>query len=447
MSASASQVLARFAAGLQYEDIPAAVVQKAKDCIVDTVAACTYGSRFGWSRIVTGYAARYGQGGRCDVLGTAPLQLHAPFAALANGALAHAFEQDSIREPGMGVHAGATVLPAALAVAQETGAGGQALLRAFVAGCEVASRVGVASQHSPEKLGFHAPGLTGPYGAAIAAGLLLGLGEQGLVDALGIAGSLGSGLLAFSKSQQGAMVKRLHPGRAAESGVLAASLAAGGYAGPESVLDGRFGFLEAFCAGQATQPAALTAGLGQDWETLRTSLKRYACHVNAHTPVQSMRELMAQHGFTAAEVERIRVEGNERLAGRHDIREPADIMKAQYSIPFCVAVALHRDPDDPRSFDEAAVQDDAIRASCRNVDVAVVAGMAVKHTRLIVRLRDGRELVRERATYKGMPAEPLAPAELRAKFLQLTRELGEARAAALHERLATLESLDAIAFA
>jgi 2-methylcitrate dehydratase PrpD len=436
---TASQTLARFAAGLRYQDIPPEAIERAKVCIIDTFAACTFGSQFPWSRVVAGYASRYGAGGTSTILGVNPVGVHAPFAALANGVFAHAFEQDSIREPGMGTHSGATLMPAIFALAEESGAGGETMLKAFVAATEVMSRIAVATQHSPEEIGFHSPGLTGPYGAAVAAGIVLGLDEAKLVNALGVAGSLSSGLMAFSKSKQGAMIKRLHLGRASESGVFAACLAADGYEGPESILDGKFGFLEAYCGDHHVEPEALTAGLGKEWETLRISLKRYACHVNAHTPVQSMRELIAEHKFTAADVERVRVEGHERLGKRHNITEPADIMQAQYSVPFCIALAIHRDPDDPRSFDDAALNDAGIRETCRNVEIALLAGASVKSTRVVVKLKDGRELVRERATYKGMPSEPLSRTELRYKFMLLTRDLGEARASLLFERLEHLE--------
>lgn len=444
---TASETLARFAAALQYRDIPAPVVERAKDCIIDTVAACTFGSQLPWSRMVCDYAARYGAGGPCTLLGVRPLSVHAPYAALANGVFAHAFEQDSVRDPGMGMHAGATLMPAVFAAAQETGADGPTMLRAFVAGCEAMSRIAVASQHAPEKLGFHAPGLTGPYGAAVAAGVVLGLDENKLVNALGIAGSLSCGLLAFSKSRQGAMIKRLHLGRAAESGVLAARLAADGYAGPETILEGKFGFLEAYCGEHRVDPAALTAGVGVVWDTLRISLKRYACHVNAHTVVQSIRELMAEHGFSAAEIERVRIEGHERLGTHHNITEPADIMQAQYSVPFCAALALHRDPDDPRSFDESALTDAAIRAACRQVEIAPRPVSSVKATRVVIRLADGRELSRERASYKGMPSEPFSRPELRRKFMLLATALGEARAEALYERLERLETQERFALA
>ena len=284
---TAAQTLATFVSELTLEAIPTSVVERAKDCILDTVAVATYGARFPWSAAVIAYAERYGRGGTCSVFGRPGLRVTAPAAALANGSLAHAFEQDSLRYPGAGVHPGATLLPPALAIAQEEGADGKALLTAFIAGCEVMFRIGIASRHSSEALGFHAPGLTGPFGAAVVAGKLLKLDAEPMAHALGIAGSLAGGLLAFTKSQTGAAVKRLHMGRAAEAGVLAARLAQSGFAGPETVLEGTFGFLTTYC--REANPARLTEALGERWETETICLKRYPCHITAHTPVQSVR--------------------------------------------------------------------------------------------------------------------------------------------------------------
>src|SRR5690348_2982471 len=154
--------LAEYAAGLRYEDLPAEVAACARDCIIDTVAACICGSDKKWSRIVIDYAERAGPGGNSRILGRGS-RVQAPAAALANGALAHAFELDALTRPGAGAHPGATVLPPALAVAQERGADGRALITAFVAGNEVMIRIGRATGHTNEARGFHAPGTTGPF--------------------------------------------------------------------------------------------------------------------------------------------------------------------------------------------------------------------------------------------------------------------------------------------
>ena len=425
--------LAEYAAALRYQDLPTEVVRRAKDCITDTVAAIICGSALPWSRIVIRYAERTGPGGKSQILGSGGAAVQANAAALANGALAHAFELDSLTRPGAGAHPGATVLPPALAVAQERGSSGRDLIAAFVAGNEVMIRIGRATGHTNEARGFHAPGTTGPFGAAVAAAHLLGLGPEAMTNALGIAGSLAGGLLEFARGN-GGMVKRLHLGRASEAGVLAASLAADDFEGPRTVLEGEFGFLKVFCT--KWDEAELTRGLGTEFVVNSTVLKRYPCHATAHAAVRAARDLQAEHGFKGPDVEAITVTGTERMIERHNILEPADLMLAQYSIPFCVALALHREARDPGSWDEAALLDPAIRALCRRVRLVPEprgehGGMASTVT---IALADGRRF--EGRAENGM----LEPGELEDKFLRLTRHaLGERGAAALFERLQRLE--------
>jgi 2-methylcitrate dehydratase PrpD len=418
--------LAEYAAALRYEDLPASVVQCAKECIIDTVAAAICGAALPWSRIIIDYAERTGPGGKSRILGRGSAA-QAPAAALANGALAHAFELDSLTRPGAGAHPGATVLPPALAIAQERGADGRALITAFVAGNEVMIRIGRATGHTNEARGFHAPGTTGPFGAAVAAGHLLGLDTESMTNALGIAGSLCGGLLEFARGN-GGMVKRLHLGRASEAGVLAASLAAGGFTGPRTVLEGQFGFLRVFCT--AWDEAELTRGLGEEFVVTSAVLKRYPCHATAHPAVRAVRELQAEHGFAAAAVEAITVTATERMIERHNILDPADLMLAQYSIPFSVALALCCEARDPESWDEAALADLQIRSLCRRVRLA----QGAEPSTVTIMLADGRRL--ERRADSGM----LEPGELADKFQRLTRAaLGERGATALFERLQRLE--------
>jgi 2-methylcitrate dehydratase PrpD len=425
--------LAEFAAALRYQDLPAEIVRRAKECIADTVAAIICGSALPWSRIVIRYAERTGPGGKSRILGHRGAAVQANAAALANGALAHAFELDSLTRPGAGAHPGATVLPPALAVAQERGSDGRALIAAFVAGNEVMIRIGRATGHTNEARGFHAPGTTGPFGAAVAAGHLLGLGPTAMTNALGIAGSLAGGLLEFARGD-GGMVKRLHLGRASEAGVLAASLAADGFEGPRTVLEGEFGFLKVFCT--KWDEAELIRGLGEDFVVSSTVLKRYPCHATAHAAVRAVRDLQAEHGFRGIEVEAITVTGTTRMVERHNILEPADLMLAQYSIPFCVALALHREARNPASYDESALRDPQIRSLCRRVRLVPEPerGHGGMGSTVTITLADGRRL--EGRAENGM----LEPGELEDKFLRLTRDtLGEAAGAALCERLQRLE--------
>ena len=437
---TAAQTLAEFATELQYDRIPGDVIERAKACVIDTVGACTYGSTLPWSKIVIGYAEQYGRGGQSTILGTAQ-KVHAPLAALANGALAHAFEMDCLVQPSAGVHPGASLTAPGLAIAQEVGASGRDFITAVVAGGEVMHRIGDASKQSTEHIGFHAPGVTGAFGGAVIAGRLLKLSKDEMAMALGIAGSLGCGLLEFSKSG-GGMVKRLHLGRAAESGVLAATLAKNGFSGPATVLEGKFGYMHVFC--HEGDPARLTAGLGESWKLLTLALKRYACHVTSHVPVTAALELQEKHKIQGGDVAAITIEGSEKMFSHHNILEPQDMTMAQYSAPFNVALSFYRNPREPDSFSEAARNDPKIRALCRNVKV-VVRKDPVKNnplaSRVTVKLKDGRELTCDLPHFPGMPQQPLNHAQLHEKFTTITKGVLGARAEKVFADFSAIEKV------
>ena len=154
-SAHETERLAAYAAALRYADLPPQVVQRAKDCMADTVAAIIFGAELPWSKMIIAYARKNSAQGRRSILGTGGSPVHAGAAALANGAMTHAFELDNLTKPDTGSHPGATVFTAALAVAQERGLSGRDLLAAFVAGCEVMFRIGHATKHTNEARGFH----------------------------------------------------------------------------------------------------------------------------------------------------------------------------------------------------------------------------------------------------------------------------------------------------
>jgi 2-methylcitrate dehydratase PrpD len=438
----AASQLATFAAQLRFEDIPAAAVERAVHCLVDAVACSLFGARFPWCRMVLGQTSLDDDGGFLPVSSRDDKSATRE-AALAWGTQAHAFELDSLCRPSAGVHPGATVALPALAMARARHAGGKALVKAIVAGCEVMFRVGIATLHSPEKRGFHAPGLNGPFGAAIACGSLLGLSAAQLTDALGIAGSLGSGLLAFSKAERGGMVKRLHMGRAAEGGVLAAQLAADGFDGPDTVLEGRFGMLEAYCDDR--DPALLTAEIGTQWKILSLCLKPFACHITAHCPAQLVRDLMRTHQFGPEDIGALRLGVSAKVLSHHTSRTPADIMQAQYSVPFVTAIAAHRDPSDLHSFSRDALADARIRALAERIELQPRrSGGEGWGADMSVTLRDGRIVEGALDSFVGCPEAPFTLERLRGKLLALTedRRLDRDR---VFDRLVSILLLDDVA--
>jgi 2-methylcitrate dehydratase PrpD len=418
---SPSRALAEFAVGLSYDDIPAEIVDVARNAIIDSMGVMIFGSTLPWSRIVIDYAMAYGSGGASTIMGTG-LKVNTPFAALANGTLAHAFEMDNLRQPSAGVHSGSTIVPALIAVAEEVGASGRDVLAAFVAASEVMSRIGIAADNTAEKLGFHSPGLTGTFGSAIAAGRLLGLDATRMNAAFGIAGSLCSGLLAFSKAGNGGMIKRLHTGRASEGGVMAARLAAAGFSGPDVILEGKFGFFEAFT--RAPKMEELLRGLGVTWETAHICTKCYPCHITAHTPVRTLVELKQQHGFAGDDIAEIRVASSEKVMSHHNLTKAQDITTVQYSLPFCLATAAYRDPSDPNSFlnnphEDVGISDLAqrVRVSLNEESLQPGSGWA---TRMTVILKNQAEFHGTRKDFRGAPSDPLDASEFDAKFMNLT---------------------------
>jgi 2-methylcitrate dehydratase PrpD len=403
-----------------------------------------YGSTKSWSRTVVDFVRDSGNRGDSTIFG-ANWKAQAPQAALANGVMAHAFELDNVRQPGAGVHPGGTAFLPAFAMAEEKRADGKALLTAFVAACEVMSRIGVAAGNSLEQRGFHAPGLTGTFGAAVAAGRLLGLNEKQMVNALGIAGSYSGGLIEFSRCQEGAMIKRLHLGKAGEGGVTAALLASRGFAGPESILEGKFGFCRTFS--DSPKLSYLTHRLGQVFESLNIGIKRCACHINGHAPIEAVQQIRAEIDFDPEDIREIVVGGIEKLVTHHAIYQPKDLMMAQYSIPFCIALSVYYDPTDPDSFDEQKLKNKEILAMMRKVRlkvdheieqkgwdraarVTIDLGKKQRHSALVIH-------------FKGTPKNPLSQLEVQDKARKLTRGiLPEGQLERLVETVDNLENID-----
>jgi len=431
--------LAEYAARFRYEEAPPEVRQRIKDCITDTVATILYGGQLPWSQKIIAHARRTGPGGKSAILG-ANVRVQAPSAALSHGAMAHAFELDNLTDPDSGSHPGASMFSAGLAVGQERGASGRDLITAMAAGAEVMIRVGRAAKGTLEPRGFHAPGTTGPFGGAIAAGKIMQLDAEKMTNALGVAGSLSGGLLEFAHSNTGAMVKKLHLGRAAESGVLAASLANDGFTGPNTVLEGEAGYLHAFC--NESDVTELTKGLGHDYTAMDIMMKRFACHITAHRPVEAMLDLKTEYKFGPNDIETIAITGNQRMATVNNIPVPPDVLLAQYSIPFSVALTMYRNPIDPDSFDENVAKDAQILAMAKRVKMLVAPGQSRENLKSVVAvtLKDGRTVSREVVDFLGTPARPFDRDGLKEKFLLLSKRFPRPAMERMFDRLQNLEN-------
>jgi 2-methylcitrate dehydratase PrpD len=437
-----SRILAEFAAGLKFADIPPPVIATAKACIIDTIAVALFGSRLPWSRSVEDYARHVGAVGKSSILGPSFPKVSAPAAALANGTFAHAFEFDNLRQPSIGVHPGATAGVAALAAAEESSAPGRDLVTAFVAGCECMFRIALAAKSSSEKIGFHAPGLTGVFGSAIAVSKIMSFDVVRTLNAMGIAGSFCSGLLAFAKAGNGGMVKRLHMGRAAEGGVTAANLAERGFEGPDAILEGRFGYLDVYT--RDGDPELLVDGLGERWEMLTTAFKFFPCHVTAQAPVAALLELKRRAQFEPDAVERIVIEAAEKVLSHHADTSPRDVATAQYSVPFSAALAIVRDPTDPCAFLDG-LQHPKVIDLCSKIELKLPSERReaenIRSCRVQIVLKDGTVLTAHQNSLTN--DQEARQDRIEKKFMTLGAGLPEGAAAALLARLNELESYTA----
>jgi 2-methylcitrate dehydratase PrpD len=384
--------LAGFAAGLRFEGLPAEVVESVRLRVLDTLGLALAGARADFAPALLSVLG--GEHGACTVLGT-ECTASAPLAVLANGALAHGLDFDDTH-PASITHASAVVVPTVLALAESRGLDGRAVITAAVAGYETITRVGMAASGAFHDRGWHATAVCGPFAAALAAGRCVELDATCLTAALGIAGSCASGVMEFL--EDGSAVKRLHPGWAAHAGVLAATLASGGFGGPATIFEGRFGFYSTFL-GKAPDPAPFET-LGHRWETLDVAFKPYpCCHYN-HAYLDGALDLRSAHGIDGTAIESIECGVP---AGQVPIvcepastkARPRTTYEAQFSLPFSVAAAFVDGRVGIDTYSAARLTDSRVLSLAARVRYTIDHDSrfpAVFPGRVRVRLNDGRAL-------------------------------------------------------
>jgi 2-methylcitrate dehydratase PrpD len=412
----ATATLARFVAALRYEDIPPSVIAHAKLCLLDGIGVCLHGATLPWTRRLHALLLAEGGASAASLWGTGARGSWAQ-AALANGTAGHAFEMDDIHKESV-VHPNSLTTPVALGYAEQHTTSGRELLTAIVAGYEC-TRAGNAATTALFLNGFHPQGTSGTLVATACAARLLRLDAGQTQHALGIAGSCGAGLMA---AQEGAMVKRLHSGRAAESGVRAALLAQQGFTGIADILEAPYGgFLSAFA--RTPRPEKLTAGLGEVWETANTGFKMYPTVTSIHAALDALRMLMAQHALRAADIARIEC-GIGHMTFVHCAwpYRPAGITAAQMNLFYNLAVTALSGQVTVAAFTEDRLAAPEIMAFLPRIQAhedpeLEAMGPAFRHAaRLTLHTTDGRVLRHEELHRRASPEKPVSAAEVEAKF-------------------------------
>jgi len=421
-----TRAIAEFVSGLSYEQIPAAVRERIKLLILDSLGCAIYGADLEWCRILRDTLEALDTSRTTSVWGT-DRKLSSPHAALVNGTQVQGFELDDVHRAGV-LHVGAVTLPALIAAAEShVRLPGRDLLTAAVAGYEIGPRVGLCMGQEHIGQGWHSGATVGVFAAAAAAARALSLPVEATVHALGIAGTQASGLMA---AQYGAMVKRMHAGRAAQSGLYAALLASRGFTGIVDVFEAPYGgFCTTFSRSQDRfDLGQLSAGLGERFETMRIALKFYACVGSNHTTLDALRDIRRRRPFAPDDIERIVVHASQVTVDHAGwAYRPDGLTAAQLNLPFCVATLIIEGDVFVDQFTDDCIADPARMALARRVkvlgDPAITAlGAAHRHkVHVEVHFRDGSVERETREAPRDSEHSFAGADDIVGKFRKLTR--------------------------
>ncbi len=417
MGQAVAEIFAAWASGLEAEAIPDAARTVARYALLDVAGLCIAARGADY---VGAALAAWDAEGPCTALGHGR-GLDTAGAAFINGTAAHGEDFDDSFE-GTPVHASAVVLPAVLAAAERHGRSGADLLRGYVVGTELMCRLALVAPTAIHRAGFHPTAVIGALGAAAGVGVTLGLSARQLTDALGIAGSMASGIIEYLA--EGTWTKRLHAGWAAQAGLRAALLGREGFLGPRTVLEGEHGFFRAFAIRGITPDFRfVTEGLGADWQMAKIAFKPYACGTMLH-PFIDCAIRLAREGVAAAEVREVVCRVGEGTVHRlwevlAEKRTPSTAYSAKFSGPFAVALGLVDQAAGLEQFADAKVRDPDLLALAAKVRYEIDPDNEYPRNytgEIRVVLRDGSVREARQPYLRGGAREPLGRAEITAKF-------------------------------
>lgn len=423
-----TQELVKYCRGLKFQQLPEEVVDRVKYFFLDFIGVCIRGSQESSSKSIYRFVREMGGRNRGGVLiGTKERAAHL-CSALANGTSAHAIEMDDVNNEAS-LHPGVVIYPAALATSEMLGEAGKKLIEAVASGYELMIRLGKAlGAENSYKRGFHPTGTCGSFGSSIVASKIMGLKQEEMTSALGIAGSQAAGSMEYLA--QGAWTKRFHPGWAALSGMVSAQLAQKGFRGPASIIEGRDGFLHSYSDG--ADESKVLEGLGSQYEILRTSVKPHACCRYMQPPIDAILKIVKENDLLPEKVEKVRV-GILR-AGAQLIAEPLEekytpqsIVDAQFSMPFGAAVAILYGKAGLGEFDLSKIRSEEVRQMMRRVECVKDPDLEETFPKqwgatAEIFTKDGERYFAKVEYCKGDPENPLSWEEMIEKFHDLSSQ-------------------------
>lgn len=406
-----TQILARYITGARFEDLPANVRKEGTRTFLNWMGVAVGGSHHETvNNAVTALspfsgkpeANLMGRSDRLDILN----------AALVNGISSHIFDYDDTHLKTI-IHPAGPVASAILALSQHRPVSGRDFLNALVLGVETECRIGNAVYPSHYDMGWHITGSCGVFGGAAAAGKLLGLTEQQMAWALGLAASQPVGL----KIQFGTMTKSFHAGRAAQNGLTAALLAAQNYTADVTALEGKDGWAQALS--RAVNWAEVTEGLGTRYEAALNTYKPFACGIVGHPGIDAAIQLRNENKLTADQIDTVTLHANPLVLSLMGKTEPQIGLEGKFSIYHCVAVGLIYGAAGERQFQDAIVKDPVVVGLRHKITVNTDAAIPTQKSDLTVRLKNGKVLTKHIENSIGSLEKPLSDAALETKFSDL----------------------------
>jgi 2-methylcitrate dehydratase PrpD len=409
-----TRILARYLVNSRWADIPERVRHEAARALLNFLGCAIGASRHETIDNALAAVLPFAGPPQAGVMGRVE-RLDILNAALVNGISAHVFDFDDTH--ARAIHPSAPVLPALLAFAEWRKITGAELVHAFVLGVEAEERIGLSVFPEHYEAGWHITGTAGVFGAAAAAGKLLGLDEQKMTWALGIAATQSSGL----QEMFGSMCKSLHPGRAAQGGLTAALLAANGFTSSERAIEAPRGFARVLST--KFDPRTITEGLGSRFELLSNMYKPYACGLVVHAAIDGCIELSRENGLTPEAIEAIELTVSPlvtRLTGNPD---PQTGLEGKFSVYHAVCAAIVHGAAGEAQFSDACVRDPRVVALRKRVSLREDPAIGRTEARVTIRARDGRTLARHVEHALGTLARPMSDADLETKFRALAQDL------------------------
>jgi 2-methylcitrate dehydratase PrpD len=430
-----TQTLARFLVAAKFDDMPEAIRTEAARSLLNWVGVAVGGSRHEAVEIALAAVAPFAGPAQAGVLGRKE-RLDIMNAVLLNGISSHVFDFDDT-DLTTAVHPSAPVVPVLLALAEYRKVSGRDFINAMVLGIEAECRIARSVTPAMQEAGWHATGSVGAFGAAVAAGKLLGLDETRMCHAIGLAATQPVGL----REMFGSMTKSFHPGRAAQNGLLAALLAEKGYTSSLHGIEARRGWANVLSTKR--DYTVITEGLGSHYEISRNSYKPFACGLVVHPVIDGCIQLRDENKLTADMIDRIDLGIHPIVLELTSNRTPRTGLEGKFSVYYAAAIGIVAGRAGEAQFSDAQVRDPVVTAVRDRVETAVDPSLTQDQARVKIRLKDGRVLERLVEHAVGSVENPMTDAALDAKFSYLVSGiLPDDRARRLLELCRGAERLD-----